>query len=90
MTNADKYCIMGDVTTTKGNTMIMMREKTTMWSTCRMCKDQVEMKVYAEDVAAWENGELIQDAMTYLTDGEREVLISGTCDSCWEKMFPSD
>lgn len=55
-----------------------------------MCKDQVEMKVYAEDVAAWENGELIQDAMPYLTDGEREVLISGTCDSCWEKMFPSD
>ena len=81
---------MGDVTTTKGNTMIMTREKTTMWSTCRMCKDQVEMKVYAEDVAAWENGELIQDAMPYLTDGEREVLISGTCDSCWEKMFPSD
>ena len=81
---------MGDVTTTKGNTMIMTREKTTMWSTCRKCKDQVEMKVYAEDVAAWENGELIQDAMPYLTDGEREDLISGTCDSCWEKMFPSD
>ena len=70
--------------------MIMAREKKTMWSTCRMCKDQVEMEVYAEDVEAWENGELIQDAMPYLTPGEREVLISGTCDSCWDKMFPND
>ena len=70
--------------------MIMAREKTTMWSTCRQCKDQVEMQVYAEDVAAWENGELIQNALPYLSAGEREVLISGTCDSCWDKMFPSD
>ena len=67
--------------------MIMARKKTTMWSTCRKCKDQVEMEVYAEDVAAWENGELIQNAMPYLSADEREVLISGTCGPCFDKMF---
>ena len=47
--------------------MIMAKLKTTMWTTCRVCKNQVEMKVYVEDVTAWENGELIQNAMPYLT-----------------------
>ena len=70
--------------------MIMAREKTTMWSTCRVCKNQVEMKVYVEDVTAWENGELIQNAMPYLTPDEREVLISGTCGPCFDRMFGED
>ena len=67
--------------------MIMAREKTTMWSTCRVCKNQVEMQVHIEDVTAWENGEKIQNAMPYLTPGEREVLISGTCEPCFDRMF---
>ena len=67
--------------------MIMDNEKTTMWTTCRVCKNQVEMKVYVEDVTAWENGALIQNAMPYLTPGEREVLISGTCEPCFDRMF---
>ncbi len=70
--------------------MIMAREKTTMWTTCRVCKNQVEMQVHAEDVAAWENGELIQNAMPYLSADEREVLISGTCGPCFDKMFGGD
>ena len=67
--------------------MIMNNEKTTMWTTCRVCKNQVEMQVHIEDVTAWENGKLIQDAMPYLTPGEREVLISGTCEPCFDRMF---
>ena len=67
--------------------MIMDSEKTTMWTTCRVCKNQVEMQVHIEDVTAWENGKLIQDAMPYLTPGEREVLISGTCEPCFDRMF---
>ncbi len=45
------------------------------------------MMVRFEDYKAWENGKVIQDAMPYLTPGEREVLISGTCGSCFDKMF---
>ena len=70
--------------------MIMAKEKTTMWTTCRVCKNQVEMKVHIEDVTAWENGELIQNAMPYLTPDEREVLISGTCGPCFDMLFGGD
>ena len=67
--------------------MIMAKEKTTMWTTCRKCNDQVEMKVNIDDVTAWENGKLIQDAMPYLTPDEREILISGTCGPCFDNMY---
>jgi len=65
----------------------MENEKTTMWTTCRRCKNQVEMKVFIEDVTAWENGALIQNAMPYLSSEEREILISGTCGPCFFEMF---
>lgn len=67
--------------------MIMPVEKTTLWATCNRCKDQVEMKVVQVDYEAWENGKLIQDAMPYLSADEREVLISGICGPCFDKMF---
>ena len=35
------------------------------------------------------NGKLIQDAFPYLTDGQRELMISNTCDTCWNKFFPN-
>ena len=60
---------------------------TKLWATCNRCKGQVEMQVQAEDYEAWENGELIQNAMPYLTPDEREVLISGTCGPCFDRMF---
>lgn len=66
-------------------------EKTTLWATCNRCKDQVEMKVVQEDYEAWENGEfLIQDAFPYLSADEREVLISGMCGPCFDKLFADD
>ena len=70
--------------------MIMDNEKTTMWTTCRVCKNQVEMQVHIEDVTAWENGDLSQNAMPYLTPDEREVLISVTCGPCFDRMFGSE
>ena len=65
-----------------------------LWATCNLCKGQTEMMVNINDYAAWEDdrgkpeGLLIQDAMPYLTADEREVLISGTCGNCFDKMFP--
>jgi hypothetical protein len=40
-----------------------------------------------QDVIDWQAGKYIQDAMPYLSKGERELLISGTCDECFDKMF---
>ena len=72
-------------TTQKGNDMM-----TTMWATCNKCKNQVEMAVNVDDYTSWENGALIQDTMPYLSADEREVLISGVCGTCFDKMFGSE
>ncbi len=60
---------------------------TKLWAACNRCKGQVEMQVQAEDYEAWENGELIQNAMPYLSADEREVLISGMCGPCFDNLF---
>ena len=48
------------------------------------------MAVNEDDYTSWENGELIQNAMPYLSADERELLISGTCGTCFDNMFGSE
>jgi hypothetical protein len=44
-----------------------------------------------QDMLDWLSGSgYIQDLMPYLSAAERELLISQTCDICFNKMFPSD
>jgi hypothetical protein len=57
--------------------------------TCEHCKDEYVIVVKAKDKKAWDEGEYIQDAFPYLTAGQRELLISQTCDDCFDKMFPN-
>ena len=39
----------------------------------------------------WQNGEgNIQDLLPELDAGQREILISGTCGTCFDAIFPSD
>ena len=68
----------------------MEKTMTEFGRTCRYC--QVDHIVMADqmDVANWENGALIQDALPYLSADDRELLISGTCGACYDKMFPPD
>jgi len=58
---------------------------------CRMC-DAVYALVYnREDMLDWLSGsEFIQDALPYLSDSERELLISHTCGNCFDKLFPPE
>lgn len=56
---------------------------------CFSCNGMVEIKAFREDIQSWQNGELIQNALPYLTGAEREILISGTCGPCFDKMFAS-
>ena len=53
---------------------------------CGRCKQIVEIVCKIEDFRAWKNGELIQRAMPYLTADQRELLISGVCGKCFDKM----
>jgi hypothetical protein len=55
---------------------------------CKHCEKTFEIECIAKDYRNWKKGsELAQDAFPYLSAGERELLISGTCDECWNKMF---
>jgi hypothetical protein len=57
---------------------------------CRRCKEFRYIQAFQEDVNKWLDGELIQDAMPYLSADDREMLKSRICPKCWESMFGSD
>ena len=65
-----------------------MGRKTNFLVMCNRCGDTHTVKIHATDIAAWHDGELIQDAMPYLSAAERELLISGMCDPCFHRLFP--
>lgn len=57
---------------------------------CVLCHKEVEIPAKPGDVKKWQRGELIQHAMPYLTPGQREMLISGVCEECFNNMFGED
>ena len=57
---------------------------------CAMCGTLYAIMYNRQDMMDWLSGQgFIQDIMTYLSDAERELLISRTCGSCFDKMFPA-
>ena len=54
---------------------------------CPFCGRANEIAVNEADYWDWDDGMLAQDAFPYLSANEREMLISGICPTCWEKMF---
>lgn len=54
---------------------------------CPFCGESTAVEVFESDYNAWKCGTLAQEAFPYLNADEREVLISGICPDCWEKMF---
>ncbi|MGA8837527.1 MAG: hypothetical protein WB538_17990 [Candidatus Sulfotelmatobacter sp.] len=57
---------------------------------CVVCGRQIAVQVDPEDVLRHEQGELVQDAMPYLSPEERELFVSGVCgDPCWPLLCPS-
>ena len=58
---------------------------------CQHCGIVYTILANREDIVRWQAGQgYIQDVLAYLSAGERELLISGTCDNCWKSMFGSD
>ena len=47
----------------------------------------LDLDVTAEQIAAWQGGVLIQDAMPQLSAGEREFLKTGVTPQEWDEMF---
>lgn len=57
---------------------------------CEMCGEVSNVEVGHTDHEAWKFGVLAQHAFPYLTPAQRELLISGTCDSCFKTLFAED
>lgn len=59
--------------------------------TCRKCDVAYTLKVQPIDMVAWQIGtKHVQEAFPYLSIGDRELLISRTCDTCWTAIFGDD
>lgn len=55
---------------------------------CRMCGVSYSIMYNRDNMIDWLAGkDFIQDLMPYLSAAERELLISGTCGSCFDKLF---
>ena len=54
---------------------------------CPFCGKAHEIEVNEIDYLDWQDGELVQNAFPYLSADEREMLVSGICPDCWNKMF---
>lgn len=56
---------------------------------CKYCNTkQTVSNIDCKDYENWFNGEgFIQDILPYLSVSDRELLMSRTCDTCWNKMF---
>ena len=64
-----------------------MRLRIDVEITCPFCDTNHAVEVNFAQFEAWQNGELIQNAMPDLTPVEREQLISGLCPKCQAEMF---
>jgi|32_taG_2_1085360.scaffolds.fasta_scaffold96431_2 hypothetical protein len=56
---------------------------------CNYCSQIYTVSnIKPKDFQSWSNGEgFIQDIMPYLSVSDRELLISRTCDNCWNTMY---
>ena len=66
---------------------MMSDEKTVVVVDCIQCAESQHITVGTADLGNWQNGELIQNAMPYLSADEREIMISGVCGTCFDNMF---
>ena len=65
--------------------------KVTLEKKCFKCKSVTHITVDANDYKRVTiDGELIQNAMGYLSEDERELLISGICGKCFDEIFADE
>lgn len=68
-----------------------MSKTITIQVQCEHCGREFHLEVVEKDLKEFvqppSERRLIQDIFPYLTHQERELLISHTCNECWNKMF---
>jgi len=70
---------------------IINGEETTLIIKCVKCGTIHALGVKTYDWVEYKNGDvLIQNAFPYLNAGERELILTGICDNCFNQMFKDD
>jgi hypothetical protein len=54
---------------------------------CPLCLKRSVLDVDEVKLLAWEKGRHIQDAFPELTEGQRELIKTGTHPACWDEML---
>jgi hypothetical protein len=57
---------------------------------CRQCKIVKRVEATRKQVSDWAEGGLIQVVMRHLRAGDRELLVSGVCEPCFDKLWEED
>lgn len=61
-----------------------------MKTKCSFCGFDHDVPIEIEDYFRWVEGELLQNAAPYLSVNDREMLISKTCSTCYDELFPEE
>lgn len=59
----------------------------TIFKTCKECHERRILVVPEDGYLLWQNGALIQSVMPTVSAGDRELLISGYCSKCFDKLW---
>ncbi len=54
---------------------------------CTVCKLEYTLDLDTDKVIRWAAGEHVQNVWPELSRGDREQIISGTHDACWDDLF---
>ena len=57
---------------------------------CMVCGKTTGLTLDLDKVQLWRDGALVQNVWPEWTPGERELLITGTHDECWDAMFSDE
>lgn len=82
MSLIEKYPFRGGCTVTADGDMSVIA------GPCHFCKQPQEVRAKTADLDKFRAGGFAQNCFPYLKPPEREFLISGICDACWNDMFP--
>lgn len=66
------------------NTMLVKTKR------CSVCNEYEVWSLDRTAVMSWQEGELIQNCFPDMSEGDREILISGTHPACWNQLFPKE
>jgi hypothetical protein len=56
------------------------------YGTCE-CGTAWQLILDIESYRRWRAGTMVQDAFPLLSSDERELLLSGTCSTCWDNLM---